>query len=294
MKYFRRRHFTLALLLSLCGGFASVSYGQFFGGGGVKDDIIAKPKPAVLFVLDLSSSMAGANIQRVRETLDRTVQIMPPGAGAGLVTFSGCSLSDISLAVPLAADNASRVAAIAHASNPNPTGSTDIYRALERAESHIKSLKKKKWCVKVILLTDGLDTCHQGDPAKKAQKIANMDGQCNTVDSISIGIPQWDIEVLDRIAEMGRGKHKAAEDVGDVEGILEEELKEYLESERAKGSIDWEGDFSKDKKKKDGTFKRPTGPKDEEDDTPADDPEDLELGNEVERERGQGGGHGQR
>jgi uncharacterized protein YegL len=182
-----------------------------YSGGEVKADNIGNNK-AIIIALDVSSSMEGEPLRKVRDVLGKSVARLPDAAVVGLVTYSGCGRRHVRVRVPLTVKGqpnyGSKEAVARSADRAYARGFTDIYTALRKVETEIKRLPPG-WCTKVILLSDGADSCGVGDYRRVAKRISTDYGNCNNIDIISIGVPFWDRDVFDNIADDARGTHRS-------------------------------------------------------------------------------------
>ncbi|OQW50607.1 MAG: hypothetical protein A4S09_02095 [Proteobacteria bacterium SG_bin7] len=214
-----------------------------------EDGMLWKPENAILVVLDVSGSMAGAMLDSVRGEMDRAFspQAFPANGMAGLISFSGCSPSDVRLEVPLAKGAGPQVLARAHALQA--TGSTDIYSALVLAKNEALKLGKNK-CTKVMILTDGADTCSIGDVVGISADIAKIN-ECNQVNTVALGTGVNIEQTLKDISKAGQGEHRTVSDLFDLEENFNQTLENLnSRSQVVTGMRDWQGEDKGPNKKK--------------------------------------------
>ncbi len=221
-----------------------------------EDGMMWKPENAILVVLDISGSMAGSTLDSVRGEMDRAFnpQAFPANGAAGLISFSGCSSSDVRLEVPLAKGAAQQVLSRAHSLQAN--GSTDIYSALVLAKNEALKMGKNM-CTKVMILTDGADTCSLGDLVAISADIAKIN-ECNQVNTVALGTGINIEQQLKEVAKAGQGEHRTVEDLFD----LGENINQTLENLNTRqqvvtGPRDWQGEDKgpgKKKNKKGGDY----------------------------------------
>ncbi len=223
-------------------------------------------KHGVLVLIDVSGSMAGGPIQSVREILAKTMSKMPKDTAAGLVSFAGCNPDDIILEVPFADNNADRVVERANALQIR--NSTDIYGALVMASKEVQKIGSR-YCSTILLLSDGEDTCRLGPVKEVVEKMVKENEKCNRVSTITIGVPQWEGQLFDEIAEVGKGSHTSVDTPEQLNQAVQDELQNHLEDTKVDGwngggeaGSDDSGDAQKAKKKpkKDNKNSNPTGP----------------------------------
>ena len=150
----------------------------------------------VLFLLDISGSMAGEGIQTARDGLKKHLAGLPPEVEAGLMTFNGCEDDTIQMRVPIARGTNGQIEAAANSSYPD--GSTALGKALERANQVAGAGGE---CVNIVLLSDGMDTCG-GNPLGVAGQIGST---CSCLHVVAYGTSGWDNDFLRKLANAGHG-----------------------------------------------------------------------------------------
>jgi hypothetical protein len=122
---------------------------------------------------------------------------------------------------PLAAT--SRAALIKKVRSLSPVGHTPIALSLRVAG---KELQASEGMSKVILITDGLETCH-GDPAKEASALRMKYKKLKSVDVIGLGLTEKESAEVAKIAKAGAGTYFNAKNVKKLQEsvrILEKEI----------------------------------------------------------------------
>jgi hypothetical protein len=107
-----------------------------------------------------------------------------------------------------------------------PAGHTPIALALRKAGTE---LAKNQGVSKVILITDGIETCH-GDPAKEAAELLAGNRRLKAVDVVGFGLKAKEIEEVTRIARAGKGKYYDAQSAHELRSQLAV-LRKELEKE---------------------------------------------------------------
>ncbi|MBT3982887.1 MAG: VWA domain-containing protein [Bacteriovoracaceae bacterium] len=232
-----------------------------------EDDFFRK-KNAILFVLDISGSMMGAPLTKVKGVIARTIPKVNKKDYVGLISFSGCGHNYVKTQVPLTVGAHTKV--VARAAGLRAGGATDLSLALTYAENEVARLDHGT-CASVIVLTDGADSCGNKNAKDRAEDISTKYGNCKSVDVISIGMGDWEGDILDDIAKNGKGDHRRVEEPDDIEEQIKDILKKRQRDSKGKGG--WEGDYKDKKDKKKG------------DDKKGDDPEEKKRSDERERER---------
>lgn len=214
-----------------------------------EDGFFWRPENAILIVLDISFSMEGEMLNSVRGEMDYALspRVFPADGIAGLISFSGCSPSDVRLEVPLAKGAALQVLTRAHALKA--TGATDIFGALTLAKNEALRLGSDK-CTKVMILTDGMDSCSMGDVVAISADIAKM-SNCNQVSTVAIGTNVSFEQTLKDISKAGRGKHLSVVDLFDLEKIFRQTLENFNTTSKViTGMRGWQGEDTGQNKKK--------------------------------------------
>jgi hypothetical protein len=94
-----------------------------------------------------------------------------------------------------------------------PAGHTPIALALRKAG---EELAKSEAFSKVILLTDGMETCH-GDPAKEAAQLLARNRNLKGVDVVGLGLNPKEAAEVAKIARAGKGKYYDAQNVAQLQ-----------------------------------------------------------------------------
>jgi hypothetical protein len=93
-----------------------------------------------------------------------------------------------------------------------PAGHTPIALALRTAADQLADTTGLS---RVILITDGMETCH-GDPEKEAAKLRERTEDRGGVDVIGFGVEEKETEAVSRIAKAGAGRYYQAESARDL------------------------------------------------------------------------------
>ncbi len=237
-------------------------------------------KHGVLVVIDVSGSMSGGPIDAVRNILAQTMTKMPKNSAAGLISFAGCSASDIILEVPFGDNKQQEV--ISRANQLAIRGSTDIFGALQMAQKEVEKIGPR-YCSTVLLLSDGDDTCARGPVQDVVRKMVEANEKCNRVSTITIGVPAWEGQLFDEIAEVGKGKHTSVDTPEELNKAVNEELQVHIEEMHEVGG--WSGDHSTTEDNSDPTKKGNKPPKKNGDLGNPKGPDPLVLEQEQEKEK---------
>lgn len=207
------------------------------------DDGLVVSSNAYMFVLDISGSMSGSPLAGVKSTISQAVSKIKSSSYTGLVSFSGCGSQHVKLEVPLAKRSGKKV--IARANALRASGGTDIGLALAMAEKEVAKLPPHV-CAKIFLMSDGEDSCNNSNAGDTAKRISEMN-DCHEVNTISIGVGDWESEIFEDIAEKGNGHHQNVEEPND---ILDDIIAEIEEEEVIGKDPEWRGEY--DPKNPDG------------------------------------------
>jgi Mg-chelatase subunit ChlD len=107
-------------------------------------------------------------------------------------------------------DDSGKSALIKRIDTISPAADTPIGAALNLARSLVAN---SNMLTKVILITDGLESC-KGDPEGEASQLAALTHMQGGVDVIGYGLKQDEIAQVEKIARSGRGKFYNAGNVG--------------------------------------------------------------------------------
>lgn len=177
----------------------------------------------VIVILDASGSMwaqidGKPKLQIARESLRTVLQSVPGDEEIGFMAYGHRekgSCSDIELIVPPAAGSAGAIATAAD--NLKFLGKTPLTAAVKQAAEALKYTEDK---AKVILITDGLETCG-GDPCAlgKELKAAGVDF---TADVVGFGLTAEEGRQVACLAENTGGKYIQASDEAALKDALVE------------------------------------------------------------------------
>jgi len=122
--------------------------------------------PEVMFILDCSGSMWGqaagkTKIEAAKEVLTQALPQFPPGVKVGLTAYGHRrkgDCSDVEVLIP--AGSADRQALLAKVKALKPKGKTPLAASVKMVA---ESLKTKENETTIVLISDGIETCHD-DP----------------------------------------------------------------------------------------------------------------------------------
>ncbi|MGW7073134.1 VWA domain-containing protein [Streptomyces sp. NPDC054855] len=221
-----------ALLAALTAGLGAAGPAAASSAG---DDEPAHPSPKVELVLDVSGSMRARDIdgksrmaaakQAFNEVLDATpdeVQLGIRTLGAnyhGDDRKTGCK--DTELLYPVAElDRAGRTDAKTAVATLAPTGWTPIGPTLLKAADDLKDDNKER-SRRIVLISDGEDTCQPLDPCEVARKIS-AEGIHLTVDTLGLVPDAKTRDQLSCIAEATGGTYTSVRHTDELSGRVKQ------------------------------------------------------------------------
>jgi len=187
-----------------------------------------------IIVLDASGSMwaqidGKARITIARETLDSVLSTLPPDIELGLMAYGHRekgNCGDIQMLVEPAAGTADAIkAAVA---DINPKGMTPLSDAVRLAADDLKYTEEK---ATVILITDGLETCHV-DPCALGSDLESK-GVDLTVHVLGFGLSDEEGKQVACLAENTGGRYLSAQDGASLVQALTETVAQVAEPEPA-------------------------------------------------------------
>jgi Ca-activated chloride channel family protein len=187
--------------------------------------VAAEATDRVIVILDASGSMwaqidGKPKLEIARESLRAALQSIPGDEEIGFMAYGHRekgSCSDIELIVPPQAGSASAI--IQAADSMKFLGKTPLTAAVKQAAEALKYTEDK---AKVILITDGLETCG-GDPCALGKEL-EASGVDFTADVVGFGLTAVEGRQVACLAENTGGKYIQASD----EAALKEALAETV------------------------------------------------------------------
>lgn len=173
----------------------------------------AESMPELFVVFDASGSMWGqidaiAKIESSKKILTEVLPTFPAQMPIGLIVYGHrdkSSCSDIELMEPLALSN--RQAVLNKITTVRPLGMTPMIDAVTKALEQFTDAQGQKI---VILLSDGIETCHQ-DPCGQMQQLHAKYPQ-SILHVIGFGVNSETAKQLECLAQAGSGRYFHAED----------------------------------------------------------------------------------
>ncbi len=184
---------------------------------------VAQAADRVIVILDASGSMwaqidGKPKLEIARESLRAALQSVPADEEIGFMAYGHRekgSCQDIELIVPPQAGSASAI--VQAADSMKFLGKTPLTAAVKQAAEALKYTEDK---AKVILITDGLETCG-GDPCALGKEL-EAGGIDFTADVVGFGLTAEEGRQVACLAENTGGKYIQASDEAALEGALAE------------------------------------------------------------------------
>jgi Ca-activated chloride channel family protein len=183
-----------------------------------------------IIILDASGSMwtkvdGQSRIEIARHTLTDVLKTVPSDLQLGFMAYghrSKTDCSDIQLLVPPAAGTADAIDAAA--SNIQPKGMTPLSAAVKQAAGLLAYTTEK---ATVILITDGLEPCHD-DPCALATQL-KASGVDFTVDVVGFGLSDSEGKQVACLADNTGGKYFQASDAKGLTDALAQTVAQAAE-----------------------------------------------------------------
>ncbi len=214
------RHYveTLGGGLIVIGGEQSFGLGGYYGSAleevlPVRSDFERdqeKPSLTMVLAVDKSGSMAGEKIELAKDAARGAVELLGTNDSVGVLAFEGDTywVADIHPCTD-------KTYVLERISRLSAGGGTNLYPALNEAFLALEAANSKlKHC---IVLSDGNSTPGDFDTLVAAMAAAQI-----TVSTVAVGL-EADRELLQRIAETGRGRYYFCEDASSVPQVFARE-----------------------------------------------------------------------
>lgn len=213
------------VLLSLCSFFTLAINAQ---------ENSDKTSSKIIFVLDASGSMWGKigseeKIVSAKRVLKNAIENLPENAEVGLIAYGHRNKSDCADIETLSTVKPLEKSALSKTIDAlDPKGRTPITDSLRRAIAEVRALKTDE-TVKIVLISDGLETC-AGDPCKLVRE-AKAAGVKITLHVIGFDTGKLNVEQLECVAQAGAGFYLNAGNAEQLGAALDEavsaEIAEY-------------------------------------------------------------------
>lgn len=190
----------------------------------------------LVLILDCSGSMTDktkegpTKMEAAKQVVTDLIQGFPSGRRLAFIVYGhdkqrACEAVDV--VRPLGAlDDAGRRQLLEYIARLQPTGHTPLAGALAMATGEVT---KAKGLLRVVLITDGMETCH-GDPVKAAAALAEKANA--EVDVVGFVLKPEESRAVDLIARAGRGKYYDAQTRAALRAELSRVTQVQLPAER--------------------------------------------------------------
>jgi Ca-activated chloride channel family protein len=181
---------------------------------------LERPPLNLAIAVDLSASMKGAPIARVRDGLLRMRDELQPEDRVSLIGFSaGATL----LVEYVAADSVDLAAVIA---GLEPDAATNIYAGLREAFETVDAHALDGWQNRALLVSDGIANAGITSDDKLTGLAAAWAAQGYGLTTIGLG-NDFDVDLMRSLAEIGSGSFYYIENYAAVEEVFAEEVQAF-------------------------------------------------------------------
>jgi len=198
------------------------------------------PSLGLMLVIDKSGSMSDYGdgydkMELAKEAAIRSTTMLQAQDQIGVIAFDGSPWEVVS---PQPVDNLAEIHR--QIGSIQADGGTDIFPALEYAYQKINTMQTKR--KHIILLTDG----QSGDSGQYEMLIGQITGEQITLSTVALG-EDADRELLERMAEWGKGRYYFASDAASIPQIFSNEtvmasrtfIVEKLQVPKVTGAGNW-------------------------------------------------------
>jgi Ca-activated chloride channel family protein len=182
--------------------------------------LLERPPLNLALAVDLSGSMLGEPIERVREGLLRMRNGLGPEDRITLVGFGDDAHTIVEY---VAGDSDELFDAII---NLAPAGATNVYAGLRSAFELVDAHALEGWQNRVLLVSDGVATAGLTSSDAIEGVVEAWSEQGYGLTTIGLG-EDFDVELMRTLAELGSGSFYYIEDYAAVEEVFEEEVQAF-------------------------------------------------------------------
>jgi Ca-activated chloride channel family protein len=182
---------------------------------------LERPPLNLSIAVDLSGSMLGEPLERVREGLLRMQDELQPEDRVTLVGFSDDAEVLVEYAAADSVELSTAIASLA------ASGSTNLYAGLRTGFEVVEAHALEGWQNRVLLVSDGLPTVGITSDDK-------IEGLATAWADLGYGLTtiglgnDFDVELMRNLAELGSGSFYYVEDYAAVEEVFSEEVQAFV------------------------------------------------------------------
>lgn len=169
------------------------------------------------FVVDHSTSMRGARLQRAKEAIGEIMDQLSPEDALSVVTFSDRA----EIVIP-AQTGLDKIKARSLLNNIQASGATEIYRGLLEGKKQIDQWRSYRYVSHIVLLTDGQT---YGDQDSCVELATEVGRQQVGITAVGVG-SDWNDRLLDQIADRSGGSSHYLESPAELAQLFSEKVKE--------------------------------------------------------------------
>ena len=181
---------------------------------------LVRPPLNLTIAVDLSGSMEGQPIDRVRDGLLRMRNSLEPEDRITLVGFG--DVAEV-IVEQVSGDSAALATAI---TSLQPSGATNLYAGMRAAFEQVDAYAQDGWQNRVLLVSDGVATAGLINADKIEGLAAAWSELGYGLTTIGLG-EDFDVELMRTLAEVGSGSFYYVEDYSAVEEVFEEEVQAF-------------------------------------------------------------------
>ena len=186
----------------------------------VDPEQLERPPLNLSIAIDLSGSMSGEPMFRLRDGLLRMLDSLEPEDRITLVGFG----DEAEVLVEYAAGNSAELATAIASLEPN--GSTNMYAGLREAFERVDAHAQEGWQNRVLLVSDGLPTVGITSDEKIEGLAEAWSGVGYGLTTVGLG-NGFDVELMRELAELGSESFYYIENYAAVEEVFEEEVQAF-------------------------------------------------------------------
>jgi Ca-activated chloride channel family protein len=180
----------------------------------------ARPTVRMALVIDHSGSMAGAKLEHVKRAAQGVAARLGDQDQVALIQYD----NSVQVLVPMSPlQGAGRTRLQAAIEGIQPGGSTNLHGGLEAGRDQALASAAGAGVNRVLLLSDGLANTGVVAPAAIAATAQQAADRGVRISTVGVGL-DYNEDLMEAIAENGRGQYSFVDNVGDMEKVFATEL----------------------------------------------------------------------